>query len=212
MSLVALGGGVALYAVLYRYLARGEEGTPFLPAIEGQRIFDRVLVVLSWRWARALERLLGTERLQPQLRWCCAALVARLWPAAGRGLQWRPAALVAGRSGASPRSGWSAAPAPRRRLAGEVPPLRRARAARRRRARGLPHVRLVSAPDLALTQLIVEIVTTVLLLLGLRWLPKRSEAISGDVELPARLRQQYATGSAAAGTLRIARAATATRT
>jgi multicomponent K+:H+ antiporter subunit A len=32
-----------------------------------------------------------------------------------------------------------------------------------------------SAPDLALTQLTVEIVTTVLLLLGLRWLPKRFE-------------------------------------
>ena len=30
-----------------------------------------------------------------------------------------------------------------------------------------------SAPDLALTQLVVEIVTTVLFLLGLRWLPKR---------------------------------------
>ena len=30
-----------------------------------------------------------------------------------------------------------------------------------------------SAPDLALTQLLVEIVTAVLLLLGLRWLPKR---------------------------------------
>jgi multicomponent K+:H+ antiporter subunit A len=30
-----------------------------------------------------------------------------------------------------------------------------------------------SAPDLALTQLTVEVVTTVLLLLGLRWLPKR---------------------------------------
>jgi multicomponent K+:H+ antiporter subunit A len=31
----------------------------------------------------------------------------------------------------------------------------------------------LAAPDLALTQLLVEIVTTVLLLLGLRWLPKR---------------------------------------
>jgi len=31
----------------------------------------------------------------------------------------------------------------------------------------------MSAPDLALTQLLVEVVTTVLLLLGLRWLPKR---------------------------------------
>src|SRR3546814_16658440 len=37
-----------------------------------------------------------------------------------------------------------------------------------------------SAPDLALTQLLVEIVTTVLLLLGLRWLPKRFELIDID--------------------------------
>jgi multicomponent K+:H+ antiporter subunit A len=35
----------------------------------------------------------------------------------------------------------------------------------------------LSAPDLALTQLVVETVTTVLLLLGLRWLPKRIEEI-----------------------------------
>jgi multicomponent K+:H+ antiporter subunit A len=34
----------------------------------------------------------------------------------------------------------------------------------------------LSAPDLALTQLMVETVTTVLLLLGLRWLPPRIEA------------------------------------
>ena len=33
-----------------------------------------------------------------------------------------------------------------------------------------------SAPDLALTQLLVEVVTTVLLLLGLRWLPKRFDS------------------------------------
>src|SRR5690606_20927221 len=33
----------------------------------------------------------------------------------------------------------------------------------------------LSAPDLALTQLVVEVVTVVLILLGLRWLPKRIE-------------------------------------
>ena len=44
----------------------------------------------------------------------------------------------------------------------------------------------LSAPDLALTQLVVETVTTVLLLLGLRWLPKRIEGI-GPAE-PARQR------------------------
>jgi multicomponent K+:H+ antiporter subunit A len=40
-----------------------------------------------------------------------------------------------------------------------------------------------SAPDLALTQLLVEIVTGVLLLLGLRWLPKRLETLKADVQL-----------------------------
>ena len=35
----------------------------------------------------------------------------------------------------------------------------------------------LSAPDLALTQLVVETVTTVLLLLGLRWLPKRIQDV-----------------------------------
>ncbi len=35
----------------------------------------------------------------------------------------------------------------------------------------------LSAPDLAVTQILVEIVTTVMLLLGLRWLPKRDAAI-----------------------------------
>ncbi|MCU0816519.1 MAG: monovalent cation/H+ antiporter subunit A [Cypionkella sp.] len=47
----------------------------------------------------------------------------------------------------------------------------------------------LSAPDLAVTQLLVEIVTTVLLLLGLRWLPKRREEIAEDKLLPARIRR-----------------------
>ena len=38
----------------------------------------------------------------------------------------------------------------------------------------------LSAPDLALTQLVVETVTTVLLLLGLRWLPKRVQKIDSN--------------------------------
>ncbi len=47
----------------------------------------------------------------------------------------------------------------------------------------------LSAPDLAVTQLLVELTTTVLLLLGLRWLPKRDEEFPGDRELEARLRR-----------------------
>ncbi|MFH7457199.1 hydrogenase subunit MbhD domain-containing protein, partial [Pseudomonas syringae group genomosp. 7] len=42
-----------------------------------------------------------------------------------------------------------------------------------------------SAPDLALTQLVGEVVTTVLILLCLRWLPRRNEDVA---TLSARLR------------------------
>src|SRR5699024_7358765 len=37
----------------------------------------------------------------------------------------------------------------------------------------------LSAPDLAITQLLVESVTTILILLGLRWLPKRIKGLTG---------------------------------
>jgi multicomponent K+:H+ antiporter subunit A len=47
----------------------------------------------------------------------------------------------------------------------------------------------LSAPDLAITQLLVEIVTTVLILLGMRWLPKREEKVDNSTELPAQLRR-----------------------
>src|SRR3546814_8896400 len=47
----------------------------------------------------------------------------------------------------------------------------------------------LSAPDLALTQLLVEIVTLVLLLLGLRWLPRSEEHTS---ELQSLMRISYA--------------------
>lgn len=43
-----------------------------------------------------------------------------------------------------------------------------------------------SAPDLALTQLAVEVVTVVLILLGLRWLPPRIEATDASAPLNAR--------------------------
>src|SRR5690606_4888109 len=47
-----------------------------------------------------------------------------------------------------------------------------------------------SAPDLALTQLLVEIVTVVLILLGLRWLPKRLPGIeTGAAQVAARIRR-----------------------
>ncbi|MFC7544170.1 hydrogen gas-evolving membrane-bound hydrogenase subunit E [Siccirubricoccus deserti] len=60
-----------------------------------------------------------------------------------------------------------------------------------------------SAPDLALTQLLVEVVTTVLLLLGLRWLPKRLDAPGARpaevVTATRRLRDLALAGAAGAG-------------
>jgi multicomponent K+:H+ antiporter subunit A len=47
----------------------------------------------------------------------------------------------------------------------------------------------LSAPDLAATQLVVEIVTTVLILLGLRWLPARSREVVEPDGLWARVRR-----------------------
>src|SRR5690606_35297323 len=81
MSVIALVAGVLLYLSLRRYLARGEDGPPLFRELRGQRIFERILVTLSWRWARWLESHLGTRRLQPQLRLVVAiAFLAGLWP------------------------------------------------------------------------------------------------------------------------------------
>jgi multicomponent K+:H+ antiporter subunit A len=47
-----------------------------------------------------------------------------------------------------------------------------------------------SAPDLAVTQLLVELVTTVLILLGMRWLPKRLEGVvEGSPPMHTQLRR-----------------------
>ena len=54
-----------------------------------------------------------------------------------------------------------------------------------------------SAPDLATTQMLVEIVTTVLLLLGLRWLPKRLPNLASPSE-EARARRRRLTDLAIA--------------
>jgi hypothetical protein len=87
MSFVALLGGAALYLALRGYLARGVDGTPFIPRVDARRIFDAALVTVSWRWARRLERLLGTRRLQPQLRWVVLfTLAVALWPISMSGL------------------------------------------------------------------------------------------------------------------------------
>lgn len=183
MSLIATLGGAALYVVLRPYLRRGL-GPPLLQHVRGQRLFDRLLF-LSLRTSQALERIVGTRRLQPQLRLLLiVAVLAGAAPffhqglvAAGPlrtefdwafGLMW--CVGIACTLGAAYQAKFH-------RLAALI----------LLGGTGLITVATfvwLSAPDLALTQLVVEAVTTVLLLLGLRWLPKRDE----QVFVPSRIR------------------------
>ncbi|WP_336490197.1 monovalent cation/H+ antiporter subunit A [Methylobacterium nigriterrae] len=173
MSILAMSGGVALYFALHAYLLSGVEGPPLLRHLNGQRIFERILVFLSWRLAKRLENLLGTRRLQPQLRLMVGmALLAGAAPFHTGGFSMGhpasdidPGFALVWVVGAACAIG-AAHFAKFHRLAALV------------LLGGAGLVACVSfvwlsAPDLALTQLVVETVTTVLLLLGLRWLPKR---------------------------------------
>ena len=209
MSLIALAGGAVLYVLLQGFLRRGVEKIPLFPPVDGRRIFDRVLVALSWRWARGLDALLGTRRLQPQLRWAiAAALLAGLWPIWQRGLQWGP--LPSSEIHPALALAWAV---------GAVCALGAAWQAKFHRlvalilAGGAGLVVCLtfvwfSAPDLALTQLLVEIVTAVLLLLGLRWLPKRVPfvwtAAGARAALPRRVRDLAIAAASGAGLAAIA--------
>lgn len=189
MSVIALIGGIALYWALQRHLKKGIDGPPLVRHLKGQRIFERVLVTLSWKWARSLERLFGTQRLQPQLRLLVAfAVLAPLWPLYRRGLEagsrpgtaFDPAFLLLWIVGSLCAIG-AAYQAKYHRLAAMV------------LMGGAGLVTCItfvwfSAPDLAITQLLVEIVTTVLILLGLRWLPKRIETAGEGLTMGVRAR------------------------
>ena len=187
---MALVAGVALYLSLRTYLARGEDGPPLFRELRGQRIFERVLVTISWRWARWLEGQFGTRRLQPQLRLVVAvAFVAALWPLFSAGFNPGWPALA----GVDPvfAAIWAV---------GGICAIGAAHQAKYHRLAALilmggagivTCITFVwfSAPDLAVTQLVVEIVTTVLILLGLRWLPKRIEEVDNSGSATARMRR-----------------------
>lgn len=193
MSVIALGGGILLYWLLQTYLAKGVDGPPLVRHLKGQRIFERVLVTLSWRWARSMDRLLGTQRLQPQLRLLVGfAMLAALWPLYRQGLEagsrpgtaFDPAFLLLWIVGGLCAIG-AAYQAKYHRLAAMV----------LLGGAGLATcITFVwfSAPDLAITQLLVEIVTTVLILLGLRWLPKRIEIVGEGLSLGLQARVRRA--------------------
>ncbi|RZI92450.1 MAG: monovalent cation/H+ antiporter subunit A, partial [Variovorax sp.] len=174
MSFVALIGGIALYLVQRRQRATGDlEHTPLLHRLDGQRMFEHVLAQLS-EAGRQSRRLLGTRRLQTQLLLLVVVAIA----GAAASLWFAP--VQSGQRESLPFSPMFAMTW----LIGIVCALAAAWQAKFHRlaalmlASGAGLVCCItfiwfSAPDLALTQLVVEAVTTVLLLLGLRWLPMR---------------------------------------
>src|SRR5690606_38206354 len=66
MSIIALVGGAIIYVPYYRRL-RNIDGVPLTRGLRGQRIFERILVTATNRWARRVVQAFGTQRLQPQI-------------------------------------------------------------------------------------------------------------------------------------------------
>ncbi|MBQ6657513.1 MAG: monovalent cation/H+ antiporter subunit A [Ottowia sp.] len=187
MSLVAMAGGALLFAALHRALVSGRiRRVPLLHVFSGQRLFQSALYALD-RLCRALVRWLSAKRLQPQM----LLLVLAAMLAAGMALRY--SGVGWGERERVPASLdfallW---------VMGGVCALAAAQQARFHRMAALMLLSGVglavsltfvwfSAPDLALTQLTVEVVTTMLFLLGLRWLPRRVYAPGLRVRTPMR--------------------------
>ena len=183
MSVVAISGGIAGYLLLRKQQRRGRfEHPPGTESLNGRRLFEGTLVALT-RGSRALLRIVGTRRLQTQMFAIVGvALVLAFASSRGHPLVWGDRVRLP----ASPTFAllWvigmacavgAAVKAKYHRLAALI------------LMGGAGLVTCLtfvwfSAPDLALTQFVVEVVTPMLFLLGLRWLPKRLEDAPHDDE------------------------------
>ena len=187
MSLVAMSGGVVLYLLLRKQLKRGRfKYPPVISYFNGKRGFERSLVVMM-RGVRRIEKRISTKRLQPQLfLLVIVAVIGAMIPMLNSGLSWGDRPKIPGSIVFVTL--W---------LLAIACALGAAWQAKYHRLAALTMVSVCglmtcvtfvwfSAPDLALTQLVVEVVTTVLILLGLRWLPRRIEEVS---PLPSSLRK-----------------------
>jgi len=179
MSLVAMAGGISLFLLLRKsFRLERFTGPPLVSRLNGKRLFERSMV-LTMRCARRFERRVSTRRLQVQLfLLVLGALVAGFIPLYNSGLTWGDRPKIPG-SGVFVML-W---------LIAIACALGAAWQAKYHRLAALTMVSVCglmtcitfvwfSAPDLALTQLVVEVVTTVLILLGLRWLPRRNEDVA----------------------------------
>ena len=173
MSVLALVIGAWGYTVLRRRFRLNErEHIPMMRQVSGAQAYESAMLALG-RIANFLLHHLGTERLQPQMLAMVAALILVPVLLVGLPSGWLvppPHAIdpyflmlwIVG-CGCAVATAWQA---------------KYHRLAALALVGGTGIVTSItflwlSAPDLALTQLMVETVTTILILLGLRWLPPR---------------------------------------
>ena len=206
MSLLALAGGVVLYVVLRREFDLQQRAqVPLIHRFNGAQAYESAMLQLT-RAARWLLKRLGTTRLQPQLLLAMIALLVVPPLLAGVPPAWATISsqgfdpLFAGiwviGGGCAIAAAWMAK-------------YHRLAALTLIGGTGIVTAATflwLSAPDLALTQLMVETVTTVLILLGLRWLPPRIEsaALSPTPPREVRLRRSRDMLVAIAGGLAMA--------
>jgi len=190
MSLVAIGGGIAGYVWLRAMQARGRlQLPPLISRWNGRELFESMLLAIT-NGARAVLRVSTTRHLQSQLFIVIAtAVLLALLASRGFPLDWGDRPRV-------PASNafvllW---------IIGMICAVGAAATAKYHR---LVAITLMggaglvtcltfawfSAPDLALTQIVVEVVTTTLFLLGLRWLPMRTHTPGERTALRDRARR-----------------------
>jgi multicomponent K+:H+ antiporter subunit A len=173
MSVFALFGGSLMYFVLLRQRKHALTGAPWRMPIDGKRAYRLGMAVII-RASERMTHLISSRRLQTQLLLIVVvAFVSALVPLLGHTFALGDRALMpfdpifAGL--------W---------LIGGACAIAAASQAKFHRLAALIMVggaglitcltfAWFSAPDLALTQIAVEVVTTILLLLGLRWMPRR---------------------------------------
>ncbi|MDT3670118.1 MAG: monovalent cation/H+ antiporter subunit A [Aromatoleum sp.] len=184
MSIVALLGGVSFYVVLRRHFnLRQRTSVPVINRFNGAQAYETSMAYIT-RSAGWLLRHLGTTRLQPQLLMMMLALLVVPLLLAGAPPQW----TVLPVQGFDPLFAgiW---------VIGGTCAIAGAWMAKFHRLAALMLIGgtgivtaatflWLSAPDLALTQLMVETVTTVLIVLGLRWLPPRIEPKVLQLSIP----------------------------
>jgi len=187
MSVIAFAAGCALYVAGRRRIA-ARDSTPLIDGIHALRWFERLLAFLTTTLPDLFAKIFPGRKLQVQLLVVVvlAGVIGFLavqplpTPVAVNGMHVDPAFALLWLLGIACAIG-AATQAKFQRMAALI------------LTAGTGLVVCItfvwlSAPDLAVTQLVVESVTTVLLLLGLRWLPKRIRELS-PLDTAARYRR-----------------------